>query len=106
MELSRDDPIFDVESSLEMLNLDVVAVLPGTIRRQVGEDHDERLVDSILAVTRLSLQENFPVTVHELDDILRVPVADVLRGEPQCPRFLEETGPAEAVDFIELTARF
>ena len=58
-----------------------------TIRRQVGENNDDDLVDRVVAVSRASVQEQALVAVHELDGSWRVPVGEPRWSKPECLTF-------------------
>ena len=57
VELSHHDSIFHIRESLEILYLDVVHVVFCTIRRQIGENDDDRFVARVVALNGLSAQE-------------------------------------------------
>src|SRR6266508_3322618 len=53
------------------------------ICRQIGEDDDERFVDCVVALSRLSVHEQSLVTVDELDHICHAPIGGLLRSKPK-----------------------
>jgi hypothetical protein len=58
----------------------VVKELFCPIRRQVGEDNDDCLVDRVVTVHRLSAQENCLITADESHNVCHTTAADMLRG--------------------------
>ena len=52
------------------------------VRRQIGEDNDDRFVISLLAFDWSSIQQH-PVAIEDLDDIPHALTSDLLRSEPK-----------------------
>ena len=87
VELSQHYSVVHIRRSFETLKSCVVQVLLCTIRRQIGENDDDRFVVRVVALNRLSAQEQTLVVVHELDNVWHAPVGDLLRSEPKCLTF-------------------
>lgn len=49
VELSHHHTVVHIRRLCELLYLGIVEVLLGTIRRRIGEDHDDRLVRDVVA---------------------------------------------------------
>src|SRR5262245_45756833 len=69
--------------AFEILYSGVVHVIFCTIPRQIGENNHDRFVVRVIALNRLSAQEQALVTVNKLDNIWHATVGDLLRSEPK-----------------------
>ncbi len=101
VELSQHYSFFRIRWLFEILYLGVVHVIFCTIRRQIGENNHDRFVVRVVALNRLSAQEQSLVTVNKLDNIWHDTVGDLLRSEPKCltlagPRHEGTYGPSAA----------
>src|SRR3712207_6794516 len=86
VERPEDSPIFGIRRSCKMLQ-DVAKDPLRTISRQVGENNDDYLVVSVVAVSGPGVPEQSAVAVHKLDNIWHLAVGDLLRSEPKCLTF-------------------
>src|SRR5262245_19352848 len=83
MEVAQYDSIVRIRQSFEVLYFNVVAERFCTIRGQIGENDDDRLVGGRVPVNGVSAQKQVLVTVNEPDDTAHALVGDFLRSEPE-----------------------
>jgi hypothetical protein len=101
VEWPEHDAILDIRRNCKLLEGGVKGTVR-TISRQVGNNNDDHLVVRVVAASRVSVQAQPLVAVHQLDKVRHVPVGDLLWSEPECPTFhgakhkgTDGSGPAE-----------
>ena len=82
VEAAHDEALVHVGGNGELLQ-DVAEELTGTLLRQIGEHHEERLVRRVVAVRRRNLFEQPLVALEEFDDFWHAPLSDLLGKEPE-----------------------